>query len=457
MDIQKSSLWREVEKVVQSGDKEVHRSWEATIFAGEETIRPFKVVSVDIERDYLNNYTDFVLLDVRIPFGTYAKRLYPNLTQVEIELKCVDIGETNNAAQLDKAIQVERFSAVMLDTGNPIVENAIGNTTSEEDLNRIEIMTVKFQLLNKALEQIRTLPVGGTYRNMTGEDVVKAVLSRYSKLAQVDAGREVKGVTMVRASNQKKRDAIILPQHLPLVEVPHHVHYFCGGLYSSGLGYYLQDDYWYVYPVSDNTRFNDGDPTLTIINVPANRLPGLERTFRKDGDNLVVLATGQTRFRDLHNVAQLNSGNGVRFADATKMMDDFVVVKNNKAQAARAKNNTEIVSDKRPNDINYVTTASRQINANPFVEYSQLAARQGSGFSLVWENADHTLIHPGMPTRVLYLDGDEIKEARGVLQGAHLYASLRETGVTASRFVNIVTLSVFVKPLTAEEENLIPV
>jgi hypothetical protein len=231
------------------------------------------------------------------------------------------------------------------------------------------------------------------------------------------------------------------------VEVPHHVHYHCGGLYSAGLGYYLQDDHWYVFPVYDNTRFNDGDPTLTIINVPPNRLPGIERTYRKDGDNLVVLATGDAKFRDLSNLAQLNAGNGVRFADASKMMQDFVTVKGNKAQAARAKNNTEIVGDKRPNNVNYVTTALRGINANPYVEYSALTARQGSGINLVWENADHTLIHPGMPARVMYLDGDEVKELYGVLQGAHLYASMREVGVTSERFVNHMTLSVFVKPL----------
>jgi hypothetical protein len=447
MDIENTSLWREVESIFVSGDKPVHQVWSVTIFAGEEEITPFAIVSVDINRDYLNNYTDYALVDLRIPLGTYAKRLYPNLTRVEIELKRVDIGETSDALNLDKATQVERYSAIMVDTGNPIVENAIGNTTSEEDLNRLDIPTVKFQLLNKSLEQIRVIPVGGIYRNMTGENVVKAILTKASKTATVDASRKVKGVSMVAASNQKKRDAIILPHNLKMVEVPHHIHYHCGGLYSAGLGYYLQDDHWYVFPVYDNTRFHSGEPTLTIINVPKNRLPGVERSYRKDGDNLVVLATGDTKFRDISNVAQLNGGNGVRFADASTMMNGFVTVKDNKAQAARAKNNTEIIADERPNNINYVTSAQRQINSNPFVEYSALAARQGSGINLVWENANHTLVYPGMPTRVIYLDGDEVKELYGVLQGAHLYASMREVGVTSSRFVNHMTLSVFVKPL----------
>jgi hypothetical protein len=433
MDIENSSLWREVQSVLGGGSKPVHQTWAVRIFAGGDTIIPFKIVSVDIDRDYLNNYTDFILVDVRVPLGTYAKRLYPHLANVEIELKRVNIGETSDAAQLNDAVEVERYTAIMIDTGNPIIENGVGNTTSEEDLNRIEILTVKFQLLNKVLEQIRVIPVGGIRRNMTGEDVVKSVLTQ--------------GVRMVPASNQQKRSAVILPHNLEMVNVPHHVHYHCGGLYNSGLGYYLQDDYWHVFPAFDNTRFNEGGTTLTIINLPPRRLPGVERTYRKDGDNLVVLATGDSNFRDVSNTMQLNAGNGVRFADATSLLDSFATVANNKAQAARGRSNTEIITDKRPNGINYTPTAARSINANPYVEYSALAARQGSGINLVWENADHTLLYPGMPVRVMYLDGAEIKELYGVLLGAHLYASLRDVGVTSERFVNNLTLSVFVKPM----------
>lgn len=452
MDIQKSSLWREVQAVISAGVKNVHQMWDVTIYAGEETIIPFKLMSIDIDRDYLHNYTDYVLIDVYIPLGTYAKRLYPNINNVEIELKSITIGESADTVDLDSDVQVKRFTAVMVDTGNPIVENSIGNITSEEDLNRIDIMRVKFQLLNQALDQIRTIPTGVIYRDMTVEDVIKAELARVSQQAKVDDTQAVKGVSMVPASNKAKRSSIIIPHNVPIVHVPHHVHYHCGGVYSSGLGYYLQDKTWYVFPVYDTTRFQDGDPTLTIINIPSHQLPGIERTYRKDGDNLVVLATGKTNFKDLRNIAQLNHGNGVRFADADQLLNNFVAVKGNKAVAARAKSNTEILANERPNDINYVTQGKRPVNANPFVEYSALAARQGSGINLVWENADPSVIYPGMPTRVMYLDGDEVKELEGVLQGAHWYTSLRDPGVTARRFISTMTLSVFVKALAVDAE-----
>lgn len=453
MEITESSLWREVEAILSGGEKPVHLAWNLTILANGEEIAPLKVLSIDFNQDYLNNYADFIMVTMMLPLGTYAKRVYPFLDNLDIELSRENVGEVSDAVDEDAIPQVERYTATMIDTGNPIIEASVGRINSEEDLNRIDILEVKFQLTNKSLEQLRMIPVGAIYRNMTGEDVVKAVLTKASRTTTVSEERKVQGVDMVPASNQEVRPMIQLPQNLQLVDVPFHVHHHCGGLYSAGLGYYLQNDHWYVFPCYDNTRFNDGDPTLTIINVPENILPGVERTYRKDGDNLVIIATGKTSFRDLSNLLQLNEGNGVRFADASKMMDNFVTTKGNKAIASRKLANTEIITAKRKNNMNYVTTALRSINANPFVEYSALAARQGSGVNVVWENANRSLLHPGMPTKFVYLDGEDIKELYGVLQGVHEYASLREAGATSTRYTSSLTLSVFVKTLDSVEDT----
>jgi len=449
MDITNSSLWYEVDKIIASGEKPVHSTWDLTIYANSLQIAPFKVLSIDFEHDFLHNYTDLILVSLALPLGTFIKKVYPYLDNLDIELIRQDIGETNGNVNAGAVTQVERYTATMVDVGNPIIQSNIGRISSEEDLNRIDIPTLTFQLTNKSIEQIRLIPVGGIYRNMTGENLIKALMTKESQTANVSADRKLKGVQMVKASNQKVRETLIIPQNVPLVDIPHHVHYHCGGIYSSGLGYYLFKDHWYIFPAYDNTRFSDGDPTLTIVNIPKQLLPGIERTYRKDGDNLVIIATGDTSFKELSNIAQLNDGNGVRFADASKMMDKFVVTKDNKAIASRAKTNTEMVGEERANKLNYVTTALRKINANPFVEFSDLAARQGSGVSVVWENSNRSLLYPGMPVKYQYLDGNDVKELFGVLLGAHEFVSLREPGPTATRYTSSTTLNIFVKSITS--------
>jgi hypothetical protein len=252
---------------------------------------------------------------------------------------------------------------------------------------------------------------------------------------------------MVKASNQKSREQIVIPHGTKLSEIAHHVHYKCGGLYSAGLGYYLQGDYWYVYPCYDTTRFAEADKTLTVINVPPNRMPGIERTYRLDGTNLVALATGKIKFRDSTNELQLNHGNGVRFVDADTLMEKFVQTTGNKAIAARGRTNSEFIAEKRVNGKNFVASGLKPINANPYVEYSALAKRQGSLITLVWENANRALLYPGMPTKIMYLDGEEIKVLYGVLLHVHVFVSLKDPGIEARRYATNLMLGVFVKPL----------
>lgn len=447
MEIELSALNREITDIIASGAKPVHATWSAKIYVNDgDVVLPLKLVSIDYVEDFMNNYTECIMVHLLMLKGTFAKRVYPYLNNMEMELNSQPISEIGDAEDGSIPNQSERYVAVMVDEGNPIIENSTKNTASEEELNLGGFIEMKFMLINKSVEQLRMITIGEILRNVTGEEAVKALLTKYSRTVNIDEDRKVKGVDMVKANNQEKREHVIIPHGTPLVELPFHIHYKCGGLYSAGLGYYLQDDHWYLFPCFDTTRFNDVQKTLTIIIVPPDRFPGIERTYRLDGDNLVIIATGDTKFRELSNVAQLNRGNGVRFGDADAMMGEYSTTKGNKTVASRAKNNTEIVTDKRPNGKNMVLMGQNKVNGNPFVEYSLAAARQGSAVTFTWQNSNRSLLYPGMPVKVQYLDGPDIKTLMGVLLSAHNYISLKEPGLTGTRYTNNSMLGVFVKP-----------
>lgn len=452
MEIDQSSLYREINQIITSGEKPVHNHWSAIIHVGDnENINPLAVISIDFKNDYLHQYAIEHHVTVLLPAGTYAKRIYPYLDQLDITLVCQPIGETSEGLSDDLQISSERYTAILIDTGNPIIEMSSRNSPSEEALNLSGLYEVTFQLVDKFLEKIRMVTIGGIYHNLTVETAIKGLLANTAKNVKVDQDRMLKGVSMVTASNQKPRDHIVLPPRLSIMEIPEYIHFKCGGVYSSGLGHYLTKDFWYVFPCFDVTRFNKTQKTLTIINVPPNRLPGLERTYRLDGDNLVIISTGQVKFRDQSNVAQLNQGNGVRFTDATQMMEKFSVTVGNKTLASRASNNSEFIADKRKNGNNFVTPGKNPITDNPFVEYSSLAMRQGSLITLVWENAKRDLLYPGMPVKILYLDDGVINELYGTLLMEHGYVSRRDKGITTRRHITSTVLGVFIKPL--EDEN----
>lgn len=448
MELEQSSLWREYSAVVDDGAKPVHYMLTAKVLIGEDTIVPLKVMSVDFEEDFLNNYAEDFRITMVMGAGTYAKRVYPYLTNIDIELTFTPIGETDTAADENQGIKSERYTAVLIDTGNPIVEMNSRNTPDEESLNLSALYDVTFQLVNKSVEKLRAVMVGGIYNNMTVEKFLKGLMTTASQSIKLDKSRLLKGVDMVTASNQLPRQQIVIKHGLPLVHLPHYVQHHCGGVYSAGMGYYLQKDHWYLFPCFDVTRFNATEKTLTVINLPPNRAPGLERTYRLNGDNLVIVSTGDVSYRDQSNTEQLNQGNGVRFTDANKLIEGFTTNEGNKAIASRGAINNEFLAQKRDSGLNIVTNGRKSITANPYVEYSALARRQGSLITLVWEHANRDLLYPGMPVKIMYLDGDEIKTLMGVLLKIHTYIAASEPGLTGRRHITNTMLGVFVKPLS---------
>jgi hypothetical protein len=450
MEIEQSSLFREITGIISSPVKPVHYTWAADIHVAGETIRALKVLSLDLDEDFENNYSDELLVNVIIPGGTYAKRIYPNKSKIEITLYRIPIMEASDVNDPESVLQAERYTATMIDEGNPVVEGGSGNSATEDALNLTSLYQITFQLVNKALEQLRLISVGGNFRNTTIEEVLKALMTTESKRIEVEGSRLPKGVDMVPASNTSQRAHVVIKQGFPLVQVPSYLQKHCGGVYSAGLGYYLKGDFWYVYPSYDTSRFNQADRTLTIINVPPNKFPNIERTYRKDGKNLVILATGEVQFRDDSEVMQLNQGNGVRFANANQFMNGFAKIENNRAMVSRSSNNNEFVVEHRPNGNNNVRMGSQPITANPFVEYSNLARRQGGILALEWQNSQPSLIYPGMAGKLLYLDKDEIKEVHGVLLKAHHYTQLRGQGLMETRYVSHSVLYFFTKRVRNE-------
>jgi hypothetical protein len=444
MEIEQSSLYREIKAVINGDAKPVHFYWSAKIHVNNEVLEPLKVLSIDIIRDYENNYGEEILITMAVLGGKYAKRIYPYKGKIDISLEKLPLYETGVETDKSKSVETERYTATLIDKGNPLIEGNSGNVPTEETLDLTNIFEISFQLVNKALEQLRFISIGGNYRDVLVEDVLKGVLTTESGKLDVDTARAIKGVDMVPSANKKPREHVIIPQGTMLVDLPEYLQTKCGGIYSAGLGYFLQDDYWYVYPCYDTTRFNDSTSTMTVINVPPNKFPNIERTYRADGKNIVVLATGDVKFADDSEIQQLNAGNGVRFANADKMMDGFSTTKDNKTTLSRGSNNNEFISTPREGGNNNVKLSSARIQSNFLIETSKLARRQGSLMSFKWENSQNSLLYPGMMIKIMYLDHDVIKEAYGVLLKEHTYVSTRLPGFTDRRHVSNTVLTAFI-------------
>ena len=446
MELEESSLYREVMGVVNNTSMQPSYTWAAEVHLPDGTTYPFlKVLSIDRNEDYENEYTTLMFLTGVIAGGVYAKRIYPNQNSLELTLYRIPTSATGDSISSSVPLIAERFTVVMDPSkGNPVIENNGQNTVTEDVLNLTEFATVTFQLMDKTIEQMRGINVGGIYRNTTGEKVIRTMLTNASQSIGVEDSQKPVGVTMIPSPNQTQRDHIVIPHGIDLVGLPNYIQEKCGGVYGAGLGYFYKNKQWYVYPCYDPEREPGNESVLTIISVPKNKFQFIEKTYRNDNGNLLVLATGDTQVKDLSTTFQLNQGNGVRFSNANNFIENFGTITDNKLYVSRASNTTEVVSENRANNANVVRMNKNPITANPFSAYSQLARGMGSILSLEWQNAEPSLIFPGMLVTFMYLDKDNIKTLKGVILKAHHYTKLRGQGITQNQYQTLSSLYVFI-------------
>lgn len=446
MDIENSSLWSEVQLITTNGPKPVSFYWKAEIHLPLGDRDVIKVLALNNVRNYESNIGDELEIEVVLPLGVYAKQIYPNRDNLEMTLTRVPLAEVGDEGKQDTDIDAERFKAVLIPDGMPNVEGSEMAQQSEDTLDLQSILNVHFQLLNKTLEKLRIVTVGGIFRQTTTENVVRGLLAKESSVIQVNGNAAIDGVDVEEASNQVKREHITIPQGTQLIRVPTFVQERCGGVYNAGIGSFLQNRIWYVYPLYDTTRLNKAERTLTLIKVPRQRYTGIERTYREEGGSVFVIGTSNSSFKDDAGTEYLNKGNGVRIPDATQFMGSGSIAKTvgNKTVMSRGKLNSEFTNGKKEDGSNNVRRSQEGVTANPFVEYSRLASRKGGIYEFTWENANASILFPGMKTRVLYLDGENVVELHGVLLSAQTLAETAGRGMTIERHITTCKLHVFV-------------
>lgn len=444
MSFDDTGILPEVQDILSRGPQPVLSRWQCQLFVGGAVITPLKLLSIDVERLYHRRYSDVINLQIVLGAGMYSQKVWPYRQNLVVHLINQPVAEEGQEVIAEVPTVNMQLRGVLSDDSSSLLENnsAIAADMTAEDLTDLRVVNI--QLIDFALEQVRLKTVGGIYRGNTPADVLTQLLTEQSQDPTVPQAFQVRGVDRVTPDNQNKRDHITIPP-MRLVDLPQYLQEKAGGIYSSGLGFYLQDGIWYLYPEFNTERFSRAPRKLTIFSLPPDRFPGIERTYRLDGKNLTILSTGLRRHEDGSERLQLNQGNGVRFTDASKVMENFGSTSGNKTTIKRRDNNHEYVAFQRETGLNWVPVDGEGVSANPFVQASRLAQRKGSTLQLTWENSAWGFLFPGMPVKFIYYRGNDIHETEGVLLGAHHYIQNTERGMIPGRHVCTSALTLFLR------------
>jgi len=448
MALDDTSLMNEMNTILKSGARPVHYVWTAQITTPNGTLAPFKVLSIDIMRDYVNNISDELFVELAMGYGTYHHQVIPYANALTCVLTRTPVNEGTTVQDLSSDIETQSLLCTPIVIAAAAVENNNTFDTNQTAGDLVTIQKFTFQLQDQALKQTRLQSTGTVLKHLTAGDAIQYMVTKIAKnLTGLDVYHQIKGVDMIPADNTQVYANIVLPHGTPGTEVPFYIAHHYGMPYAAGFGAYLQKSVWYLYPLYDLTRYDAAARSLTVINIPNSWYPTLDRTFRRTYNQLIVLATSGADFKDPSDHRQQNQGNGTRFASADKVLNSFADVKNNKATARRVVNATELLGQKRPDGLNHIVTGSagQTVTANPFKEISAVASRMGSYITVVWENSDPGAIFPGMPCRFLYEVSGKVFELKGQVIRSQTQIQPMQPGLFPSAHRNNTALTLFVE------------
>lgn len=440
--LESSSLMNAVREVTDSRVPLPQYRYHVTVRLPDgQELTPLRVVSNDLARDYLKTFADDLYVSVVFGVGTYSKYIYANKERLTVFLMREVVGDFIGAA--DEPIITREFKAVLCESKDIAAASGSGILDNVEIADTANVAVVRLQLIDRATEWIRSVSVGGSFRKRSAAEVLLTLLTTKTQEIPREIMAEQGRVDMVPADNSAIRDHVVIPHATPLVELGDYLQERCGGIYATGLGIYLLAGDWYVWPALNTKRFEESPRGLTVINVPQEKMPSIERTWLQKGNQLIVISTGQTDITDVSDKAKLDQGIGIRFNDAKGLLDGFVSTAGNIAKAARGKNVTEVLIDAAVDGVAHVTRSSNKVSSNLFAELSTTAFRKGNNVTATWENSDHTLLYPGMPVRFMYEFENEVRVRYGTLVGDQHFISMEGKGGTSQRFKSNTALFLF--------------
>lgn len=419
-----------------------HYRFELTLHAGEEQVEPLRIETITNIRDYESKFSDVLTVDCLMGAGDLAYALQPHRDTLIADLFQIPVKDLGGG-DANVPINYRRYRAVLLDKDSPAYTDSRPHASDRNDLNQ-HVAEVHLQLIEEAVYQLRMMTIGRIYRQMSPMDVLQTVLTEVKDWPKVNEEDRIQGVDIIPGFQTKKRETTIIPptRVSKVVDVLQHDE---GGLYATGVGNYLQDRLWYVYPLFDTTRADKEEGLLTIYRLPPNRAMGIERTFAIETNGAVdIIAGGSVEVIDAGRDQQLNHGNAMRLTNADQMLTAGEV-KDNKFTANRRQNVFEVKTPVGEDPLTNAQWSPRGASSNPFPEYSRLAERNGQYLVVEWNHSIPDVLRPGMPV-VFYAPVDNVlKRIRGTLAGInHQYVPGKE-GAAINYYAGRALLKIFVE------------
>ncbi len=447
MSIDNTLLNREIEKVLNNADGHSGNMVEIKIKAGDKWLIPIRLDYLFLARGYgTGELGDIRTIEVLIGHGDFVHDILPFKDNLLIEYTEIPLKSVGTAMDVEGKIVSKRFRGIVNAEGmqDPGLTNKTAAGTNREVLNQISALPIQIQLIDEIVYKLLMVSTGMTLRKTT---TMNALLSVYTRYINLLTGRDDQRIDVIdyrEGYNKTVRNQISIPDGTMVKDLHTFLQNREGGIYSTGISRYVQNQVLYIYPLYDTEAYRKNTKILNIINVPNDRFQGSEITYLDEERQLTILATGNAEALDESLSTQLQTGSAIRFANADNIMGASSLNNKNRMLVDRATNITEVAVNSLVAGVNNVRWAVDRLTSNPYKQYSDLARKQGLQLKIEWTRGSADLLLPGMPVKYRTVADDLIKVYYGVLLGVSENRISTGNGMINKRFDGILSLSIFI-------------
>ena len=454
MDVKSKTLWGLLLPIIQQDQTRHQRGLKVMLYNKqlEKYINVIKVLDLDITEDYVNGTSEERIIKLMLPAGEWAHHVAPYKDFLQVHLAEADWASILGLSTKEQVVYHNyRAIPVQIENVIEITGNKVEYTKDKMDLS--STVEVDFQLINETYEVLRKTHVSTIYRNALPMDATIAMLTNASKeacaKAELDERFHVQGVDACKADNEEIQTHMVIPP-LQLTDFPQFVQQKAGGLYSSGLGYFFKDYKWWVYP-RNNLDVNSEEPRrmVNMYLVPANVLPGIERTFLQSENLLEIMITGEAKVFDNRSIREENNGTGLLMTKPEVILNDGVKVGNNQAYV----NAPKLTVDAAYAKTGVENTTNRKIqpaSSNVYEAYSKLSGNSGVFINVIWQNSKPALIIPGLYIELHYMVNDKLFKRKAVVHKVMHHYSLNGKGTNTMSYLVTTSLMLYTEPINGD-------
>jgi hypothetical protein len=432
LTVEKSLLYPDIQDIIKNPEEKYVASFimEMKLHTEEKDLdRRDGVIlnSINIIRDYTENISDYIEIQLSMHLGTYVYDVYKQLHNIEVTL----ITYRQMYQGKKPFISKERYKAVYLIEKNTAIPTVINQ--SKDDLNQNLPITITLQLVDRSVETIRVKTTQGNFdkkinpknTDMSPKAFMKSIFSEECDKILIENKPAIDLISIEEPDNKDELKAITLSSYTRIIEIPEYLQNENIGVYNAGIGCYIQkfglDHYTYkkilfIYSLFDPKKYDDAEYKMIFYVPVASNLSMLDNTYKYKDKTLKMLPYTMSKINDQKETNVMSTGSGFRSSNAASYMKKPVEITEEGPVFNRNRLNTEVIYKDRKDNLNYAP--NRAVVGNQFAMVSQIVEKVGNYVTLEVSNIDHDFIYPGA-CKINYEDDEnKIKEVKGVVHRA---------------------------------------